>query len=94
MLSHVLPNAQCFYNRFIGGTVTVGQPRRGNNSFAMMYTLIFYCVWHSELKITGMLPEAGNLKPGPHKKKTHARSSGENKQKADQKNVKNRLKHL
>ena len=39
-LRHALPDAQCFYNRFIRGTVKVGQPRRGNNSFAMMCTLI------------------------------------------------------
>ena len=45
----------------------------------------------SELKITGTLPEAGSLKPiiwwnhqAPAKKK-HARSSGENIRKADQK---------
>ena len=24
----------------------MGQPRRGNNSLAMMCTLISYCVWH------------------------------------------------
>ena len=32
----------------------MGQPRKGNNSFAMMCTLIPYCVWH-QLKAPEML---------------------------------------